>query len=415
MTFDAVPLKSLITDAQTGPFGTQLNSDEYIEGGIPVINPSNIKDGRLIVDQVKTVSEATADRLRMHQLLPGDLVFARRGELGRAAVASDKERGWLCGTGSIRVRMKQGLIDPSFTGYALQSAEVRSYFEQRAVGSTMENLNTGIVIGLPFPRPSMDEQRRIADFLDVETARIDQLSTLMQAQEALLAVRRKVVMGRAWEAETPVVRLGHFLQLVTSGPRGWGDYASDQGNLFFRSANLRRDSITPNLDSVVQVAPPASAVVESMRSMVRSGDVLVGITGANTGWVAHADERVFGANVSQHVCLLRPTPSVQGTWLAYLLSSSEVQHRLLGSQYGGTKTQLSLPDLRDLRVPIPNFECQVQLAKEIGKDLGKTEGERQRRKRQLKLLAERRQALITAAVTGQFDVTTASGRGVDAS
>jgi len=81
----------------------------------------------------------------------------------------------------------------------------------------------------------------------------------------------------------------------------------------------------------------------------------------------------------------------------------------MGSQYGGTKTQLSLPDIRNIRIPDIPLEEQRRLVREVERTEELINRQKSLRKKQLSLLAERRQALITAAVTGQIDVTTARG------
>lgn len=412
MTFDVVPLKSLIADAQTGPFGTQLHSDEYIEGGIPVINPSNIKDGRLIADQVKTISEVTANRLRMHQLLPGDLVFARRGELGRAAVASDKERGWLCGTGSIRVRMKQGLLDPSFAGYALQSAEVRSYFEQRAVGSTMENLNMGIVIGLPFPSPSMDEQRRIADFLDVETARIERLNSLDMRLMQLLLERRQAVIDHEVDGSSETsVKLFWRLSALRDGthqppPR------VPIGVPLLTARNVSSGTLRlTEMDTQVSHSD-ADTLEESLR--LTPGDVLLSVKGT-IGACAVAPPDFPRAVLDRNVALLRPATGHSSDWLAFVLRSTNLQEQIRVSVVAAAQPGLPLGVIRELRVPDVLPEEQNARGARVAEECKQIDNVLDGIERKESLLAERRRALITAAVTGQFDVTTASGRGADPS
>jgi type I restriction enzyme S subunit len=265
-------------------------------------------------------------------------------------------------------------------------------------------------VDLPFPVPAVEEQRRIADFLDVETAKLDELLKLMKEQEELLDGKRNAVLARSWgEGKASLRRVGYFLKVVTSGPRGWGDYVSDQGIMFFRSANLRRNSIDPNLTALTFVDLPSNVAAESRRSRVQNGDVLMGITGANTGWVAHATSEMVGASVSQHVCLIRPGEKMHGRWLAYFLASPQVQEILLGSQYGGTKQQLSLPDLRDLDSPQLSFSDQIRISAKLDEAIAVLETEQRLRRRQVELLQERRRALITAAVTGELDVTTARG------
>ncbi|WP_147286242.1 restriction endonuclease subunit S [Streptomyces parvulus] len=268
---------------------------------------------------------------------------------------------------------------------------------------------------MPLLVPPLEEQRRIADFLDSETARLDALAKAMNSQDASLKQRRMGVLDFAsgHAPGTPLVRLGYLSSLVTSGSRGWGDFVADTGSLFFRSANLHADRIQPKLTNLVYVQVPAAAASEAQRSRIEPGDVLVGITGANAGWVCLANDEVAGGHVSQHVCLVRPDKNrINGDWLAFLIASPATQSKLMGNQYGGTKTQLSLPDIREVRIPALPVEHQVQLTRTIKRQINAIDRQRLFRQRQLALLAERRQALITAAVTGQFDVTTASGRNV---
>ncbi|MEU9350172.1 MULTISPECIES: restriction endonuclease subunit S [Streptomyces] len=397
-------LKYLCVDS--GQYGLNVAADNYVAEGMRLIRTSDITtDGSLRPDEEGVFVDIPVEP--RHQLHHGDILLSRSGTLGRSFMVPAAAQGQTFAGFLIRFRPRPGIV-PRFLYYATQSKQFQGVIHSEAVSSTIQNFNAERYANISLRVPDSEEQQRIADFLDAQTALIGRLSSRMKAQDDLLALRRRSVMARAWMADAPSVRLGYFLLLVTSGPRGWGEYVSDDGKLFFRSANLRRDSINPNLASVVRVTPPENAVAESVRSTVYVDDVLVGITGANTGWVTHADERVAGASVSQHVCLLRPSSAaINGTWLAYLLSSPKVQDELLGSQYGGTKTQLSLPDLRDLRVPIPSLEDQSVLCRSIDSELAQIEGERVLRKRQIALLAERRQALITAAVTGQFDVTAA--------
>jgi type I restriction enzyme S subunit len=284
---------------------------------------------------------------------------------------------------------------------------ISGYIESLAKGirERSTSFDPATLSNLQVPCPPLDEQRRIADFLDAETARIDQLVSAIAESLALLHAKRQSLLMSAFPDQgCPTARIGYYLELVTSGPRGWGEFVGSVGTPFFRSANLRRDEIEPNLEELAVVDPPLSAAAEAARSRVRIGDVLIGITGANTGWVSLADQRIAHANVSQHVCLVRPGKMIDGRWLAYALSAPQVQELLLGSQYGGTKTQLSLGDIRDLTVPLPTLPEQRRVVASIAEGLSGITAERSLRDRQLALLAERRQALITAAVTGGITV-----------
>jgi type I restriction enzyme S subunit len=80
---------------QTGPFGSQLHKRDYQETGIGTVNPTHLENNRINQTKVPRVSRETADRLQRHRLVEGDILFARRGEIGRHSLVSEAEDGWL--------------------------------------------------------------------------------------------------------------------------------------------------------------------------------------------------------------------------------------------------------------------------------------------------------------------------------
>ena len=160
---------------QTGPFGSQLHSDDYSPNGTPIINPSHLVDGHIQPDWDCAVDEEFRSRLERHILHDGDIVFARRGEMGRCALVTAIEEGWLCGTGSILVRPDTALSLSAFLNRVLSTRGVKDWLLLESVGSTMDNLNTGILSRIPLPMPPLSEQYAINAFIDQETARIDAL------------------------------------------------------------------------------------------------------------------------------------------------------------------------------------------------------------------------------------------------
>ncbi|MFD4230076.1 restriction endonuclease subunit S [Streptomyces sp. NPDC058545] len=354
---------------------------------------------------------------RARRLAPSGAVIVStvRTYLRAIAVVPSSQDPLVFSTG-FAVLEAESKIESRFLGYYCCSQPFIHEIVARSTGVSYPAINASEIGNLTIPLPPLEEQRRIADLLDAETARIDQLSAAMRTQDALLAQRRLCVVDSVrdgTEGCAPSARLGYLTTLVTSGSRGWSEYVSDTGELFFRSANLHSDRITAKLANVAYVDVPEAAAAEARRARIVAGDVLIGITGANAGWVCLAGDDVSGGYVSQHVCLVRPDPRhLNGEWLALLMASPTVQSDLLGSQYGGTKTQLSLPDVREIHIPTIPIQRQVQAARSVRRRIDIIDRQRTLRLRQLQILAERRQALITAAVTGQFDVSTASGRNV---
>jgi type I restriction enzyme S subunit len=105
-----------------------------------------------------------------------DLIFSRRGELGRCALVRDREVGWLCGTGSIRVRAAYDDIEPEYLIQLLQVRWIGEYLSLFSVGATMDSLNTGILKGVPVLVPPIAEQRALLARIGEEGRRIDSAS-----------------------------------------------------------------------------------------------------------------------------------------------------------------------------------------------------------------------------------------------
>ena len=152
---------------QTGPFGSQLHKSDYSEVGIPVVMPKDIIEGRISADTVARVSAEHVERLSRHRLSAGDIVYGRRGDIGRQALIGREQAGWMCGTGCLRLSLGEAVLDPLFLHYYLKQNEVVAWITNQAVGATMPNLNTDILRSVPVRFPHLPIQRRIAGILSV--------------------------------------------------------------------------------------------------------------------------------------------------------------------------------------------------------------------------------------------------------
>lgn len=143
---------------QTGPFGSQLHADEYVVDGIPVINPAHIGALGIAPDPTVSVSTEKADELRRHRFETDDIVLARRGDLGRSAVVLTDQAGWLCGTGSLIVRLHRKLWNPEYFQMVFSSKENKERLQSSSFGSTMANLNAAQVGRMRMQRPTLPRQ-----------------------------------------------------------------------------------------------------------------------------------------------------------------------------------------------------------------------------------------------------------------
>lgn len=163
-----------------------------------MINPSNIKDLRIVPDFNCAVDRQTWERLKRHALKKDDIVFARRGEMGRCALVTEKEAGWLCGTGSLRMRPKQEKANSEFLIRVLSATGVGEYLSLMSVGSTMENLNTGILQRLPLPiPPTIDEQKQIVEFIEKKSLQTAQAIAQAEKEIELIQEYRTTLISEA--------------------------------------------------------------------------------------------------------------------------------------------------------------------------------------------------------------------------
>ena len=175
-------LGEIALSISTGPFGTMLHKSDYVQNGIPLVNPMNIVNGKIIASGKMMVNDKTKQRLKSYVLKVGDVVIGRRGEMGRCAVVTEKENGWLCGTGSFFAELHQSIHRPYFIK-VLSSDYAKSILLGSSVGSTMDNLNHRILNNLPLPFPPLSEQTRIVKKLEELMNLCDELQSSIGASK----------------------------------------------------------------------------------------------------------------------------------------------------------------------------------------------------------------------------------------
>lgn len=182
---------------QTGPFGSQLHSHEYVSEGIPVVMPQDIPGSQVSTAEIAHITEQKANSLARHRLIPGDLVFARRGDLSRCAVIQEEHRGWLCGTGCLLMRPPARALSPRWTAETYRFTTTQVQVAVHAVGSTMPNLNTGIIMKLRFSRPGIEEQMRIEERLRAaEGFEISVFTFLQKLRSLKTALMQDLLTGK---------------------------------------------------------------------------------------------------------------------------------------------------------------------------------------------------------------------------
>lgn len=419
-----VPIKYLALDTSSLFLdGDWIESKDIYEEGIRYITTGNVGEGCYKEQGSGFITEKTFSKLNCTEVFEGDILISRLNDpIGRACLVPNLGCKIVTSVDNVIFRPDEN-YNKKYLVYLFSSKDYFKHTGNLARGTTMQRISRGLLGNIRVPIPTLLEQVMIAIFLDHETAKIDNLIEKQQQLIELLKEKRQAVISHAvtkglnpdvpmkysgveWLGEVPahwqIKRCKNLFDFVTSGSRGWAGFYSDEGDLFFRIANLTRDDINPKLDSIQYVTPPKGS--EGERSKIKENDLLISIT-ADLGSVCAADESISGGYVSQHVSLCRPGGLVSSSrWLAYFVLSDAAKEQFQGAGYGGTKVQLSLEDIRELFVAYPPKNEQEKIAFYLDKRLTELDDLDYRAHNLIKILNERRTALISAAVTGKIDV-----------
>ena len=235
MSWESKTLGEISLSIQTGPFGSQLHQSDYSDDGTPVVMPKDLMNGTISEESIARVSKEHVERLEKHKIQEGDILYSRRGDVGRCAFTSEREKGWLCGTGCLKVRIDKEKAEPKFVFFQLQKAETIGWVVNHAVGSTMLNLNTSILNAAPVEVPEIEIQRKIVSIL----AAYDELIENNRKQIKLLeeAARR---LYKEWFVDL------HFpgyedVKIVDGLPEGWEKCSIMDNDVFI----FAKSKITP--------------------------------------------------------------------------------------------------------------------------------------------------------------------------
>ena len=178
---------SELADIKIGPFGSLLHKEDYVTGGHPLVNPSHIISGKIIVDNDLTLTEGKYFELSAYHLKKNDVILGRRGEMGRCAVVN--EEGLLCGTGSLLIRTN-GTVTADYIQKIISFPTFKKTIEDMAVGQTMPNLNVPIVSNFMIIVPPLSVQKNYYDFVE----RVDQQKQTVQQSLEKLELMKKALM-----------------------------------------------------------------------------------------------------------------------------------------------------------------------------------------------------------------------------
>lgn len=403
-SWEIVPLKVVASQIRRG-----LTPNYVDHSPIRVVGQTAVRHGRVSWEQARPHGQAYSPLdSEKGSLLLGDVLVnsTGTGTLGRVAYCESLPRGsfYVADSHVTVVRPNPERVLPRFLYYWLESAPLQGLLSSMVVGSTNQiELSRDRFAVAPVALPSLEEQRAIADYLDVGCGRMDDIARKSRSLQTVSdervdsSIMNLVGRSRLTGADgfkcVPIRRVLRKLNRKTKDTAEVVTAFRD-GQVTARS--LRRlDGYTVSSST----APQGQGV--------EVGDVVVHGLDGFSGAIGDA-EAAGNCSPVNHVCL--PVDGGDPAFYGRLLRLLALDGYL---ELFATSTRERAVDFRNWEkfagIPVP--EIPITRQREIGVDILSGRIAKTRIEDFCKLIGERRNSLIAAAVTGRIDVTTA--RGVD--
>ncbi|MFJ6047585.1 restriction endonuclease subunit S [Streptomyces sp. NPDC092307] len=390
------------------------------DDGVPILRATNITRGKITENGLLRARVEDLPLQRAPLLQEGEILVVRSGAYTGDSARITRE--WSGSAPGYDLRVTPQKIDSRYLAYALLGTSVQDQINLASSRAAQPHLNAEELGEVQLWVPSLEDQQRIAEFLEVETTRIDNILARRGRQILLLdqacvsraydAVRGWGVQGGrkesglSWLGTVPdswrVAAVSHLFEVelgkMLNQERVRGSYLRP----YLRCANVQWDEVE-TADLLEMDFPPD----EQPRFRLRKGDLMVCEGGSWPGRAAIWDGKIPEIYYQKALHRIRPRGGDLTRWLYYCLLVAEKMRVFAVQGNSSTITHLTLEQLRPQRLPFPEIGAQHRIVMELDQAAEKDRTLRKKLLKQQELLAQRRQALITAAVTGQFDVTTA--------
>ena len=153
-----------LSDIQTGPFGSQLHKEDYVDDGTPIVTVEHLGNRVFTEQNLPRVSNEDKQRLSKYILKEGDIVFSRVGSVDRCSFVDSRHTDWLFSGRCLRVRPFEE-ISPLFLYYFFCLESTKKFMRNIAVGATMPSINTKLMGEIEVSYPDKQVQEKIANLL----------------------------------------------------------------------------------------------------------------------------------------------------------------------------------------------------------------------------------------------------------
>ena len=379
-------------------------------------------DGTLSLEKEKTIGELENGYTYFRD---GDVTVAKITpcyENGKGALMRGLTNGMGFGTTELIVaRPKPEHVTGTYLHYLFISPDFRGIGESHMYGAGgQKRVPDAFVRNFATAFPPLAEQTQIAEFLDRETGKIDELVAEQRRLMELLKEKRQAVISHAvtrglnpaaplkpsgieWLGDVPA-HWNHgplkYLATIKTGYAFSSDDFVGEGIPVLRIGDITTDG---NVDFTDARCLPEEYGIEHADMLVVRSDIVMAMTGATIGKAGWYDSD-RPALLNQRVCIFRSIESNEQRYLWHILSARFYVEHIALAAVGGAQPNISDSQLLQCVVPLPPGPEQVAIAAFLDIETARFDALTAEAQRAIDLLQERRTALISAAVTGQIDV-----------
>lgn len=407
LTFDSEQLtvrweiKKLVDVTELITCGVAKRPD-YVDTGVPFLSAKNVKNGQVIWDDYKYISEETHFQLtKNNKPRKGDILYTRVGSFGEAAIIDDDIEFSIFVSLTL-IKTKSEILN-SFLKYYLNSNTVKTLAKNSISGSGVGNLNVGTVRNFLVPVPPLAEQKRIVAILDEAFEGCDRAirnteKNLANAREIFESYLNAIFTqkGDQWVEK----KLDEIAGKVFTGPFGSllqkSDYISD-GIPIVNPANIEGDKIIPNFNKTIS----QDIAIRMSAYILKHNDVVVGRRG-EIGRCAVVREDQAGWLCGSGSFFIKPFENVNSIFLAHLLRSLPYRSKLEKLSSGATMLNLSNQSLSELILAMPSLDEQNQITSKLDDLRIETQRLETIYRQKLTALKELKQSILQKAFTGEL-------------
>ena len=412
--------------------GDWIESKDISTDGIRYLTSGNVGPLKYKEQGNGYITEDTFRKLECKDVYEGDILISRLNEpISRACIVPNLNSRIVTCVDNVIYRPDCNRFNKKYIVYVLNCTPYTEKANLSARGVTMHRVSRTMLGNFYIPVPSIAEQQVIASFLDAKTKPIDDIIAKREKQIELLEEMKSAIISRAvtkglnseakmkdsgieWIGEIPDhwdVKCIKYIKAnvpnaFVDGPFGSNlksQHYVEDGDVYVIESGFITSGKFEYVRDMKTIAEEHFETIK--RSECKENDIIIAKIGAYFGMAAvlpKLDKKSVVSGNSLKITL--DNTIMLNDIFVYLMACSKKQNGYIGVVNETAQPALSLYNLNHFKLPVAPLEEQEAIASYLDSETSKIDTRIAKRRKQIELLQEYKQALITAAVTGKIDV-----------